>query len=76
MKEFPYFPHCSFEFIGISRQNLHHPTDLAPLVGADLEVMDRDSKKMREEKPYLFADLKTYKGLDDIVEWLTKEFLF
>ena len=51
-------------------------TDLAPLVGADLEVMDRDSKKMREEKPYLFADLKTYKGLDDIVEWLTKEFLF
>ena len=51
-------------------------TDLAPLVGADLEVMDRDSKKMREERPYLFADLKTYKGLDDIVEWLTKEFLF
>tara|TARA_B100001057_G_scaffold168584_1_gene169315 strand:- start:245 stop:871 length:627 start_codon:yes stop_codon:yes gene_type:complete len=51
-------------------------TDLAPLVGADLEVMDRDSEKMREEKPYLFADLKTYKGLDDIVEWLTKEFLF
>ena len=51
-------------------------TVLAPLVGADLEVMDRDSKKMREERPYLFADLKTYKGLDDIVEWLTKEFLF
>lgn len=51
-------------------------TDLAPLVGADLEVMDRDSKKMREERPFLFADLKTYKGLDDIVEWLTKEFLF
>ena len=51
-------------------------TDLAPLVGADLEVMDRDSKKMREDRPYLFADLKTYKGLDDIVEWLTKEFLF
>ena len=51
-------------------------TDLAPLVGADLEVMDRDSKKMREERPYLFADLKTHKGLDDIVKWLTTEFLF
>ena len=51
-------------------------TDLAPLVGADLEVMDRDSKKMRQDRPYLFADLKTHKGLDQIVEWLTLEFLF
>ena len=51
-------------------------TDLAPLVGADLNVMDRDSKKMRDERPYLFTDLKTYKGLDDVVGWLTKEFLF
>lgn len=51
-------------------------TDLAPLVGADLEVMDRDAKKMREERPFLFTDLKTHKGLDDVVAWLTKEFLF
>lgn len=51
-------------------------TDLAPLVGADLEVMDRDSSKMRDERPYLFTDLKTYKGLDGVVDWLTKEFLF
>lgn len=51
-------------------------TDLAPLVGADLNVMDRDSKKMRNERPYLFTDLKTYKGLDNVVGWLTKEFLF
>ena len=51
-------------------------TDLAPLVGADLEVMDRDAKKMREERPFLFTDLKTRKGLDDVVAWLTKEFLF
>jgi urease accessory protein len=51
-------------------------TDLAPLVGADLEVMDRDAKKMREERPFLFTDLKTHKGLDDVVSWLTKEFLF
>ena len=51
-------------------------TDLAPLVGADLEVMDRDSKKIREGRPFLFTDLKTHKGLDAVVEWLTKEFLF
>jgi urease accessory protein len=51
-------------------------TDLAPLVGADLGVMDRDSKKMRNDRSYLFTDLKTYKGLDNVVEWLTKEFLF
>ena len=51
-------------------------TDLAPLVGADLEVMDRDAKKMREERPFLFTDLKTHKGLDDVVAWLIKEFLF
>ena len=51
-------------------------TDLAPLAGADLEVMDRDSKKMREGRPFLFTDLKTHKGLDAVVEWLTKEFLF
>jgi urease accessory protein len=51
-------------------------TDLAPLVGADLEVMDRDAKKMREERPFIFTDLKTHKGLDDVVDWLTKEFLF
>jgi urease accessory protein len=51
-------------------------TDLAPLVGADLEVMDRDSKIMREDRPFLFTDLKTHKGLDAVVEWLTREFLF
>jgi len=51
-------------------------TDLAPLVGADLEVMDRDSKIMREGRPFLFTDLKTHKGLDAVVEWLTREFLF
>ena len=51
-------------------------TDLAPLVGADLEVMDRDSKKMREGSPFLFTYLKTHKGLDAVVDWLTKEFLF
>ena len=51
-------------------------TDLAPLVDADLGVMDRDAKKMREDRPFVFTDLKTYKGLDDVVAWLTKEYLF
>ena len=51
-------------------------TDLAPLVGADLEVMDRDAKKMREDRPFIFTELKTHKGLDDVVAWLTKEYLF
>ena len=51
-------------------------TDLAPLVDADLNVMDRDAKKMREDRPFIFTDLKTHKGLDQIVAWLTKEFLF
>ena len=51
-------------------------TDLAPLVGADLEVMDKDAKKMREERPFIFTDLKTHKGLNDVVDWLTREFLF
>jgi len=50
--------------------------DLAPLVGADLEVMDRDSKKQREERPFVFCDLKSYKGLDDVVAWLEKECFF
>ena len=50
--------------------------ELAPYVGADLDVMDRDSKKMREERPYLFCDLKSRKGLEDVVVWLEKECFF
>ncbi|MGB0334077.1 MAG: urease accessory protein UreG [Opitutales bacterium] len=51
-------------------------TELAPYVGADLEVMDRDSKKMREERPYVFCDLKSYKGLDEVIAWLEQECFF
>ncbi len=50
--------------------------DLAPYVGADLEVMDRDSKKMRKARPFLFTDLKSEKGLDAIIQWLEGEYLF
>jgi urease accessory protein len=51
-------------------------TELAPYVGADLDVMARDSKKQREERPFVFCDLKSYKGLDDVVAWLEKECFF
>ena len=41
--------------------------DLAPLVGASLEVMARDAKTMRGERPFLFSNLKTGQGLDEII---------
>ena len=50
--------------------------DLAPHVGADLAVMDRDSKAMRGERPYIFADLKSEKGLADVIAWIEYEALF
>ena len=50
--------------------------DLAPYVGADLNIMERDSKMMRGDKPTLFCDLKSYKGIDAVVEWIKGESLF
>ena len=50
--------------------------DLAPYVGADLNVMERDSKLMRGARPFIFTDLKTEKGKDAILAWLRKEYLF
>lgn len=50
--------------------------DLAPYVGADLEVMARDSKLMRGSKPFLFADMKSEKGKDDLIGWLKRDYLF
>ena len=55
---------------------LINKTDLAPYVGADLEVMRRDAKLMRDQRPFLFADLKTEKGRDEILRWLKHEVLF
>jgi urease accessory protein len=49
---------------------------LAPHVGADLEVMKRDSLLMRKERPFLFADLKSGVGRDDLLAWLKQEYLF
>ena len=50
--------------------------DIAPYVGADLAVMERDSKIMRQEKPFLFCDLKSEKGLSQVIDWLISEYLF
>jgi urease accessory protein len=47
--------------------------DLAEHVGASLEVMDRDAKKMRGERPFVFTDLKHMLGLDDVVSFIERE---
>jgi urease accessory protein len=55
---------------------LINKTELAPYVGADLEVMARDSKIQRGTRPFLFADLKSGKGKEDLIAWLKHEYLF
>jgi len=47
--------------------------DLAPMVGASLEVMDRDAKKMRGARPFVFSNLKTGQGLESIVKFIETE---
>jgi urease accessory protein len=47
--------------------------DLAPMVGASLEVMDRDARKMRGARPFVFSNLKTGQGLDSIVKFIETE---
>ena len=49
---------------------------LAPYVGADLEVMRRDSLLMRDKRPFIFADLKSGVGRDEVLSWLKREYLF
>jgi urease accessory protein len=57
---------------GITRSDLLviNKIDLAPFVGADLGVMDRDSKLMRREKPYVFANMKTGEGVDVVARFI------
>lgn len=47
--------------------------DLAPYVGASLEVMERDAKKMRGEKPFVFSNMKTGQGLNEIIAFIERE---
>jgi urease accessory protein len=57
---------------GITRSDLLviNKIDLAPLVGADLGVMDRDARKMRGERPFLFTNLKDNIGLSEIIDFI------
>ncbi len=63
---------------GITRSELLliNKIDLAPMVGASLEVMDRDAKKMRGERPFIFSNMKSDEGLDEVIRWLETEVLF
>ncbi|WAL62566.1 urease accessory protein UreG [Thermocoleostomius sinensis] len=58
---------------GITRSDLLviNKIDLAPLVGANLEVMERDARKMRGEKPFVFTNLKTKQGLEVVIDLIT-----
>jgi urease accessory protein len=60
---------------GITKSDLLviNKIDLAPYVGADLAVMDRDAKKMRGERPFLFANLKDGIGVAAIIDWLSRQ---
>jgi urease accessory protein len=59
---------------GITRSDLLviNKIDLAPYVGASLEVMERDARKMRKGTPFVFTNLMTLEGLDSVIGWLKK----
>lgn len=60
---------------GITKSDLLviNKIDLAPYVGASLDIMDRDAKKMRKEKPFIFTNLKKSLGVKEIVEFIIEE---
>ncbi|MFM7888731.1 MAG: urease accessory protein UreG [Pseudanabaena sp.] len=60
---------------GITKSDLLviNKIDLAPYVGADLGVMERDARKMRGDKPFVFSNLKTQEGLTKITDFIIKK---
>src|SRR5205085_8524285 len=60
---------------GITRSDLLviNKIDLAPLVGADLGVMDRDARKMRGQRPFLSSNLKENKGVDEVADFIVRQ---
>jgi urease accessory protein len=63
---------------GITKSDLLiiNKIDLAPMVGASLEVMDRDARKMRGDRPFVFTNLKSGEGLTTVIEFIEREGLF
>ena len=59
---------------GITRSDLLviNKIDLAPMVGASLEVMDRDTRKMRGERPFVFTNMRTGEGVESVVALITR----
>lgn len=62
---------------GVTRSDLLviNKTDLAPMVGASLEVMAADSRRMRGDRPFLFTNLMTLDGVDEVIAWIKKNVL-
>ncbi len=62
---------------GITRSDLLviNKIELAPYVNASLEVMERDSKKMRGDKPFIFANVRSHEGVDKIIDWIKSDVL-
>ena len=60
---------------GITRSDLLviNKIDLAPLVGASLEVMDRDARKMRGDRPFVFANVRAGKGVEEIAGFIERQ---
>lgn len=63
---------------GVTRSDLLviNKTDLAPMVGASLEVMASDSVRMRGGRPFIFTNLMSMEGVDKVVDWIKRDVLF
>lgn len=63
---------------GITKSDLLiiNKTDLAPMVGANLQVMAQDAQRMRGDKPFIFSNMKTEDGVEEVIAFIEKQGLF